>query len=183
MASSSTDRRAVCFSELKNIEEDSLYSAKGHFEACATAQKVHTYLGLPVALIGGVAGVSAFSTFTKHDIVAGVLALVAAGLGAVNTFLNSAAKASAHHDFGNDYLSLRNRARLCRQVEAADLSDKSLAERVVKLSAERDQLNKKAPEIPRKAFERARRGIEEGEATYATEGEADSLADDQGDAQ
>jgi hypothetical protein len=95
-----------------------------------------------------------------------VLALIAAGLGAANAFLSPATKAAAHSGFGNDYNSLRSRARLCRELQAADLSDSELGERVVAISGERDELNKKGPPIPRRAFERARRGIEEGEATY-----------------
>jgi hypothetical protein len=155
--------------ELERIEEDALYSAKGHFEASADTHKLYVALGLPVALISGVAGVSAFATFTKHNVVAGVLALIAAGLGAANTFLGPAVKAAAHSGFGSDYNTLRNRARLCRELLAADLSDTELRQRVVALSNERDALNKKAPPIPRRAFERARRGIEQGEATYSTD--------------
>jgi hypothetical protein len=167
MADSSTKALA----ELEHIEEDALYSAKGHFEAAAGMHKLYVSLGLPVALISGVAGVSAFSSFTKHDVVAGVLALVAAGLGAVNTFLGPSGKSAVHSGFGNDYNSLRNRARLCREVQAAALSDAQLTEQILSLASERDDLNKKAPLIPRRAFERARSGIEAGEATYATDGE------------
>ena len=49
---------------------------------------------------------------------------------------------------------------------AAACGSLDFSKRVVALSNERDDLNKRAPQIPRRAFERARRGIEEGEATY-----------------
>jgi conflict system pore-forming effector with SLATT domain len=166
MANSQTQREA-CLSELAHLEEDALYSAKGHFEAGRAWQDRHQQLGLPAAIISGIAGVSALSTFDHHNIIAGVLALVAASLGSVNAFLNPAERASHHHNFGNDYNSLRNQARVVATIEAHSLADNELKGRVVDLSSLRDQLNKKAPQIPRKAFERARKGIEEGEATYA----------------
>jgi hypothetical protein len=130
---------------------------------------VHLTLGLPAAIISGVAGVSAFSKFTNHDVWAGVLALIAAGLGAANAFLDPAERTSTHQNFGNDYNSLRNRARLSSSVDSHGLSDSELAAQTKELSGERDSLNKKAPQIPRRAFKRARKGIEQGEASYKTD--------------
>jgi hypothetical protein len=40
MADQSSDRRAASFSELERIEEDALYSAKGHFEASADMHRL-----------------------------------------------------------------------------------------------------------------------------------------------
>lgn len=169
MANSTASTRDASLAELSRVEEDALYSSKGHFEAGADWHKIHLWLGLPAAIISGVAGVSALSTFDKHNVIAGVLALLAAGLGALNAFLNPAEKASLHHNFGNDYNALRNESRVVASVEAPAMSDAELGALVVTLSKNRDALNKKGPPIPRRAFIRARKGIEEGEATYAAD--------------
>jgi hypothetical protein len=166
MARPSPDQRDACLAELQRIEEDTQYSSKGHFEAASGWQALYLGFGLPVAIISGVAGVSAFA---KHTTLAGVLALVAAGLGAITAFLKPSERMATHHGFGNDYNALRNRARIARTIQAASLTDDQLRDEVVALSGDRDSLNKKAPQVPRWAFKRARRGIEEGEADYAVD--------------
>jgi hypothetical protein len=168
MATEASHHQA-CLVELRRIEEDSLHSGKSHFEAAASSRRLYVLLGLPVALISGAAGVSAFATFTKHNVVAGVLALAAGSLGAATTFLKPSEREATHHAFGNDYIALRNRARLCREIEASRLDDEGLTRRLIELSGERDELNKKAPQIPRRAFRRARKGIETGEADYGAD--------------
>lgn len=50
---------------------------------------------------------------------------------------------SSHQNFGKDYNSLRNRARLAEGIDSPELSDSELAGRVKELSDERDGLNKK----------------------------------------
>jgi len=171
MAKPSPDPRDACLAELQRIEEDTLYSSKRHFEAASGWQALYLALGLPVAIISGVAGVSAFA---KHTTLAGVLALTAAGLGAITAFLKPSERVTTHHGFGNDYNALRNKARIARTIQAASLNDDQLREQVVALSGDRDSLNKKAPQVPRWAFERARRGIEEGEADYSADNEGNT---------
>jgi hypothetical protein len=166
MAETIQSPREACISELHRIEEDSRFSSKSQFEAARSWRKLHLGLGLPTVILGAVAGVSAFSNFTRHTAWAGIFAILAAVLAASNTFLNPAERVASHQNFGNDYLSLRNRARFSATTEALALTDAELQEHVVALAAERDSLNKKAPQVHRMAFERARKGIEEGEAKY-----------------
>ncbi|UCH11899.1 MAG: SLATT domain-containing protein, partial [Candidatus Omnitrophota bacterium] len=91
-------------------------------------------------------------------------------LTAVNTFLNPNEKANRHKDAGNAYNSLRNRARIFHEIELETLQNEAAALSVLKeLSKERDKLNKESSQIPKWAFQKARRGIQEGEATYAFE--------------
>jgi hypothetical protein len=44
MADQPSDRRSASSSELERIEEDALYSAKGHFEASADLHKLYVAL-------------------------------------------------------------------------------------------------------------------------------------------
>jgi hypothetical protein len=152
--------------ETERIEEDALYSAKRHFNAAASWTSVHLLLGLPTALIAGVSGVSALS---HHTLIAGILALLVAGLAALTTFLNPSQRATNHHDFGNRYNALRNKTRILREIDVSNSNPTELAKELKALNRERDELNQKAPQTPRWAFIRARAGIEEGEAQYRTD--------------
>ena len=67
---------------------------------------------------------------------------------------------------GNRYNALKNQSRVAAQVDGARMGVDELRQKVDELGAERDQLNADSPGIPRRAFERARKGIEQGEAQY-----------------
>lgn len=150
--------------EAKRIEEDATYSSKSHFEAASFWQRAHYWLGIPSALLSGIAGASALSSMNHHEVIAGVLALIVAVLASLNVFLNPQQKAATHQRAGTDYAALRNNARIFHSVECPSHPD-AIA-RLKELGDLRDSLNRKAPGISRRFFERARKGIEAGEAQY-----------------
>lgn len=150
--------------EGKRIEEDSLYSAKGHFEAARSWDSWHFWIGVPTSVVAAIAGVSALS---NRPVLSAVLALLVAATSAVFTFLNPKERAAAHLKAGNAYKALHNDARIFREVECQQgLTPAELATRIAKLNAVRNTLNTESPQVPRRAFEKARKGIEAGEATY-----------------
>lgn len=151
--------------EAHRIEEDSLHSAKGHFSTAYVWGNLHLWLGVPAALLAGVAGVSALAEFDHHNTVAAILSLSVAALTAIVTFLKPEERAGQHREYGNRYNALRSRARIFADVEV-DGGTGTLLERLLALNEERDELNQVAPQIPAWAFRRARRGIEDGQATY-----------------
>ena len=148
--------------ESLRLDEDCTYSSRGHFEAERHWSCVHYLIGVPAALTGGVAGVSAFSEAT---LIAGSLAVVAAALTALATFLNPSAKAAAHHAAGTRFLSLRNESRFLRETcphpGAVPFRDK-----LDNLAMRRNALNESSPPIARHAFQAARKRIERGESQY-----------------
>lgn len=154
--------------ETNRIEEDCLYSAKGHFNAASLWGAIHLWLGIPSAALSAIAGASALSEFQYHAQIAGGLAIIVAVLTAVSTFLNPQERAAVHHAAGNKYNSTRNQARIFRELRLSltSLPDEKLLESLEALSRDRDKLNQESPRIPWIAFSRARKGIEEGEATY-----------------
>ena len=162
------EKRAAAFSvESKNVEEDSEMSSKGHYVAAHFWQRVHYFIGIPTAVIAGASGVSAFQ---EEPIWAGVLAIIAAALASVSTFLNPQERSENFRKAGAKYGSLRNRARIYREVTL--LTDKTPDEKesmLLELAKERDELNESSPQIPTRAFKKARKGIEEDEATYRTD--------------
>jgi hypothetical protein len=153
--------------EARRVEEDTLYSAKGHFEAARIWSSLHLWLGIPISVLAAVAGASALSQFDNHNTVAGVLAILVSVLAAVNTFLNPNERANAHLNAGNRFNSLRNRARIFCEIDSlSQMEEKELVQHLKELSSERDELNQGSPQISRSAFKRARKRIEGGEANY-----------------
>lgn len=152
--------------EAKRIEEDTLFSAKGHFCAARGWTNIHLWLGGSSAILAAIAGASALSKFDYHNIIAGVLSIIVATATALITFLNPSKRASIHQESGNKYKALRNNARIFYDIEINTLDEKNNAENLKKLNDQRNKLNLESPQIPRWAFKKARKGIEDGEAEY-----------------
>ena len=121
-------------SEAQRIEEDSLYSAKGHFYAAQFWVDINLWLGGVSAVLSGIAGASALSEFDYHNIVAGVISLVVAALTAVITFVNPNEKAASHQKAGNKYSALRSEVRIFYNLETGTLDDKSMVDELKKLN-------------------------------------------------
>jgi len=152
--------------EAKRIEEDSLYSAKGHFCTGRRWTCLHLWLGGISVALSAIAGASALSQFDYHNIVAGIISIIVAGLTAVITFINPNDRASIHKKSGNMYSSLKNDARIFYDIEVNELDDKKSIEDLKRLNDRRNKLNLESQIIPGWAFKKARKGIEEGEAKY-----------------
>jgi len=153
--------------EARRIEEDTLYSAKGQFVAANFWTNFHLWIGVPTAILAAIAGASALSQFENHNIIAGILAIIVTALTAVTTFLNPNEKANSHRNAGNKYNSLRNKARIfCHIDSCGEDSIQELTKQLKELAKQRDELNQNSPQIPRWAYEKAKKGIEEGEADF-----------------
>jgi hypothetical protein len=153
--------------EAKRIEEALLYSSKGHFVSARFWSNFHLFIGIPIVVISGIAGASAFSTLDSSHIVAGVLSLLVAGLSAIATFLNPNERASAHMSSGNSYDALMNKVRIFWAIDCwRDESEEVLTERLKWLSEQKDELNRKCGQIPGWAYTKAKKGIEAGEASF-----------------
>lgn len=150
--------------EAARIEEDSLHSSKGHYNASARWQDVHLWIGIPNAILAAIAGVSAFK---GCDLLAGALALSVAAITAVSTFLNPGDRSAAHTRCGGEYHSLRNRARIFINIVSKQCDSRDeISSKFEELAFKRDELNATSPQIPRWAFEKAKAGIDAGEAEY-----------------
>jgi hypothetical protein len=150
--------------EADRIEEDCTYSAKGHFESARIWGRWNLWVGIPAAVLGAFAGVSGFSDLPE---LAGGLAVFSGALAALLTVLKPSERASSHQKAGALYNSVKNRARFFREVDLTSGARPAvLRKRLRQLAEERNALSEASPEILRPAFEKARKGIESGEATY-----------------
>lgn len=159
---------ALC-REAERLEEDALYSSKGHFNAEDTWVRRNYWLGVPATVLGAVAGATLIKSQPEWATAFTLLASLLTGL---MTFLKPNERAALHRAAAGQFLALRNEARFFREIELLQ-SDRldELPERLKALSAARNELNLKSPSIPRRAFVAARKGIEEGEATHKVDKE------------
>ena len=150
--------------EAERLEEDTLYSSKGHFNAKDTWVRRNYWLGVPATVLGAVAGATLIKSQPEWATAFTLLASLLTGL---MTFLKPNERAALHRAAAGQFLALRNEARFFREIELLE-SDRldELPERLRALSATRNELNLKSPSIPRRAFVAARKGIEEGEAIH-----------------
>lgn len=149
--------------EAHRIEEDALYSSKSHFNAAALWANCHYWIGIPATLCGVIA-----SATTKTNTELAVwFSISATILTALITFLKPNEKVSQHKSFGDQFLALKNDCRFFRTIELHEgLKDAELTKKLKVLANRRNDLNKGSPQIPSRAFKKARAGIEQGEATH-----------------
>lgn len=153
--------------EAKRIEENCLYTSKGHFCAAQFWSGLHLSIGVPTAIAAAAAGALAFAAFPAHNVVAGLLSIIVAVASGVTAFLKPNDRASLHLVAGNNYDALLTRARIFWTIECwQEKSEEALTQKLQKLSEERTMLNAKSPQVSRLAFYRAKRGIVNGEASY-----------------
>jgi hypothetical protein len=150
--------------EAKRIEEDALFSSKGHFAASQVWSNFHLILGIPAAVLAAVAGATAVADQTT---VAAVISIVVAALTGVSTFVNPNERSGHHLQAGNDYDALRNRCRIFATIDCwGSEPDEVLTVNLKQLSEQKDKLNHSCPQIPWWAYRIAKRGIEAGEAVH-----------------
>lgn len=153
--------------ETQRIIEDTLFSAKRHFETARIWSLMHFGLGLPAAVLAAIASASAFK---DNTVLAGILAIIVTALTALITFLNPNKRANAHHIAGNKYNALRNQTRIFCEIDlTADNQKIDISNRIKELAKERDDLNQDSPQTFKWAYKRAKAAIEEGEAAYAVD--------------
>lgn len=150
--------------ELQRIEEDCNYSGKAQFNAGDRWATYNYWLGIPAVILGALAGTALFQ---NEPLVGGVLATFAAVLTALQTFLKPSDRASSHKSSGDQYLALRNDARVFRQIKLHHVCDRQAAiDGLDEFTSRRREMNLAAPQFAKRDFTKARKGIEEGEAQH-----------------
>lgn len=157
--------------ELARIEEDCVYSGKAQFNAGVRWSRYHLWLGLPSVILSGAAGAAFFKD--QADI-AGAMSSVVAILTALMTFLKPSERAASHKSSGDQYLTLRNDARVLRTIKLeAACDDTAAIANLDEITKRRNELNQASAQPSRGDFEKARKGIEEGEANHAIDKKAE----------
>ncbi|MDP9357504.1 MAG: SLATT domain-containing protein [Chloroflexota bacterium] len=164
------DLRGALNDEAKRLILDAAYSGRGHMEAAAFWQLWDSRLGLPATLLSTLlaAGASVAALLKSQPELTAGLAGLAALLNAARAFLQPREKAQGHGLKGNKYITIRNEARLIREIDLrSGLAAEELCARIKALRGRYAELKESDPlVIPRGAYEKAKRGIEAGESSY-----------------
>ncbi len=158
--------------EAARLEEDTLYTSKGHYAASEQWRNVHLSVGIPTAALTAIAGLVIVVGPTEAlgiplDAVFGLVAVSGAASTAIMTFLGPEKRSTEHHAAGDRYNALKGRARRFREIDIhKTITDDDLSEQLAAMIRERDELNASSPLIPASAFKKARKGIDEGESEY-----------------
>ena len=159
------ERRDELRKEAARVEESARYSAQNQFEYSKTWRRVDRWLGGTAALFAAVAAAGGLSeVFSARW--AGLVALAAAGLGAIASSLGAPKAKDRAHSSANAFLALQQDARIFLQVDLDDLQDDEAREQLRTLVARQQELNATA-EIPSsRSWKRAKRNVEGGTQTY-----------------
>ena len=154
--------------ELSRIEEDCTHTGKAHFNAASGWEKQNLQIGIPAVALSAVAS-TAF--FTNWEIAAGLMTAFVAVLTSLQTFLKPSERAAAHKSAGDQYLGLRDDARVYREITLAlEAEDHAAANGLDAFTKRRNELNLASPQFSQKDFEKARLGIRLGEAKHVING-------------
>lgn len=155
--------------EVQRVEEDCTHSSKSHFNAADRWGRYNLWLGIPSIVLSAAASAAFLGEYPE---VAGAMTSVAAILTSLITFLKPSERGAAHKSAGDQYLALRNDARVFREIEINHAGDMHAAISFMgTLTKRRNELNQSSPQFSDKDRREARRGIEEGEATHVVDRE------------
>ncbi|UDF03492.1 SLATT domain-containing protein [Asticcacaulis sp. AND118] len=153
--------------ELYRIEEDCIHSGKSQFNAGDRWAFYHYCLGIPSVVLSSIAGAAFLKDYPE---LAGAMSIIVTVLTALMTFLKPSERASSHKSSGDQYLALRNDARIFREIKLDQACDAQAAiDGLDEFTKRRNELNKSSMPPARRDFIKARKGIDSGEALHAVD--------------
>lgn len=145
--------------EVSRIHESAVYSAQGQFEAAKAWRTIHWSLGGLTAALSTLAAVLTFAT--DSQVASGILAVLAAVAAAVLTTSHPDKLAELAVARGNDYTTLRNDARRLLHIQVPSDPIATLREALDGLAARASDLDHISDPIPRFAYKKAKRNVEQ----------------------
>jgi hypothetical protein len=150
--------------EAERIEEDCMYNYMGHYSAATRWQSVDLTLGFPTFFLSGVAAFLIFplpAVATAFSVVTTLLALA-------TLYFRPAETAALHFRSGGKFKSLREKARLFREValRSSGMSEEQLVKGLQDLSDEKRIISELGVPLPDFAYRIAKGKIEAGQAAY-----------------
>lgn len=150
--------------EIERIEEDCIHSGKSHFNAGVRWSRYNAWIGIPSIILSAAAGTAFFKDYT---VVAGMMSAIVAVLTSLTTFLKPSERSAVHKSSGDQYLTLRNDARIFREIEIDHACDAAAAiATLATFTKRRNELNQASLQVSDRDRKIAKAGIEAGEATH-----------------
>lgn len=160
-----TVRRKAIEAELLRLEESAMYSSQAQFEETKHWRGVNLSLGLPASLLAAAAGATALAA-TAGRVTAGILAIAAAGFGAVLTTVNASHHMNQASSAANAYLEIQTAARQARGIDLPYMSIDDARQILAEITARRDEQNKTADPPSKRSHRKAQANIKGGGQTY-----------------
>jgi len=154
--------------ELSRVEESAQYSAQIQFEQAKQWKSVNLALGLPASVLAAASGATAL-TAAAGRVAAGFLALASAAFGAILTTLNASHRMNQASAAGNAYLEIQTAARQAREIDLQGWDLDEARSALAELTARRDEQNKTAEVVNKRAYRRAKQNIETGGQDYGVD--------------
>ena len=142
--------------ELLRLEQRVDLSAQVQFARSAYWNALNVILNLLTALLAGLAGVSSLAE-VAGQVWAGLLALGAAALAAVNTAVTADRRSSAASTAANEYIEIRDALRHLRRLDLPDAPVDRTRTELRELTNRLHAVNKSAPITGRGAWHSALR--------------------------
>jgi hypothetical protein len=150
---------------------DAALIGQAHYKAAERALRRHRSLGIPAVLLSAAVGTSIFATAQESPdplwrIIVGVVALLAAALAALQTFLRYEETAEVHRAAGAGYGALRRDFDLflARYSGRSPVPDGAEAE-LAQLSRRFSELAKDTPPIPGRSYKKALKEMKDATKT------------------
>lgn len=152
--------KAELLKEADRIEEDALFSSKGHYNAVPAWQWAHRSLGITAA-VGSALAATAVLRGWGSDLAVGFAGLSTI-VSVVLTTLKPNELSERHQRAGDRYLAIKNRARIFRNIDLlnANASAEDAVTEIKGISDELATTASGAPVIPRRAYDKAKKDIE-----------------------
>lgn len=151
---------SMAIEELKQLQDDMLYTEKGHFAAAQAYGRTHLLLGLLATGASAISGATIISSLSKTA--AGLLALLAALAAGLVTFLKPDQTAQRHTAAGQQLGTLRVEARQIMRLDVSHTDPTDVREKIRNIAARKSKIDATAPQVSDAAFKRARSKIKEG---------------------
>jgi hypothetical protein len=151
--------------EAHRIHESAMHSSQTQFEYAKSWRRVDRWLGGLSALLAAMSAAGGLSEVLSARW-AGLVALVAAGVGAVAASLGAPKTKDRAHASANAYLAVQQDARIFMQIDLPALDEGEARDHLQTLVSRLQELHATA-EIPSpRAWTRARRNIASGQQSY-----------------
>lgn len=157
-------RRKAILDQLSELEDRAKWSAQGQFEQSKHWQSMNLWLGSLSAVSAAISGALVLAQ-SGLDLAGGILALAAAGGGAVLTTVNASQRATKASSSANAYLEIQTSARRAQSVDVPWVEVDDARQLLQGLAERMDEQNKAAEPISPRAYKRARKNIRSGGQT------------------
>ncbi|WP_186815320.1 SLATT domain-containing protein, partial [Terrabacter aerolatus] len=152
--------------ELARLEETARWSSQTQFEAGKSWQRWNLRLGVPASVLGLFSGGAAYLD-TLPTWVVGTGALAGAGLAAVMTILGSERRAQHAKACANTFHDIQDDARRMLLIDLGGMTDEEARTQLESLTKRYTDARHDADTPNRRAYNRARRNLEEGGQQFA----------------